>query len=326
MSATPQNTDNQELDLSQISRKIGEFFEGISNKIFKGILFIKRNIVWVGALFVLGLGLGIYLDKTNKVYNHQIIVTPNFGSVDYLYAKVDLINSKVKESDTLFLRDVVGIKNPKSFKGIEVEPITDVYKFIENKTQNFELIKLLAEDGDIKKIVNETLTSKNYPYHLISYSTNGLTSDEATTKPLMAFLNNSEYFLKVYKEYNKNITIKMAKNDSIISQIDAFLNSFNNTVNGSQKSDKLIYYNENSQLGDIIKTKDALLNEQGIHRLELVNLDKIIKDSSITLNIKNTKKINGKMKLVLPLFFVGMFIFFSFLKRYYNNQMAKIKV
>jgi hypothetical protein len=185
---------------------------------------------------------------------------------------------------------------------------------------------LLAEDGDIKKIVNETLTSKNYPYHLISYSTNGLTSDEATTKPLMAFLNNSEYFLKVYKEYNKNITIKMAKNDSIISQIDAFLNSFNNTVNGSQKSDKLIYYNENSQLGDIIKTKDALLNEQGIHRLELVNLDKIIKDSSITLNIKNTKKINGKMKLVLPLFFVGMFIFFSFLKRYYNNQMAKIKV
>jgi hypothetical protein len=78
-------------------------------------------------------------------------------------------------------------------------------------------------------------------------------------------------------------------------------------------------------MGDIIKTKDALLNEQGIHRLELVNLDKIIKDSSVTVNIKNTKKINGKMKLVLPLLFVGMFIFFSFLKRYYNNQMAKLK-
>jgi hypothetical protein len=325
MSATPQNTDNQELDLSQISRKIGEFFEGISNKIFKGFLFIKRNIFWVGSLFVLGLGLGIYLDKTTKVYDHQIIVIPNFGSVDYLYAKIDLINSKVEEGDTLFLKDVVKIKNPKKFKGIDVEPITDVYKFIENKTQNFEFIKLMAEDGDLKKILNENLTSKNYPYHLISFSTNGLTSAEGTINPILTFLNNSDYYKKVQTEFTFNIKTKMAQNDTIIAQIDAFLNSFNTTVNSSQKSDKLIYYNENSQMGDIIKTKDALLNEQGIHRMELVNFDEIVKDSSVTLNIKNNKKINGKKKFLLPILFVGLFISFSFLKHYYKSQMAKLK-
>jgi len=325
MSATPQNTDNQELDLSQISRKIGAFFEGISNKIFKGILFLKRNIVWVGMLFIAGAGLGFYLDKTSKVYDHQIIVMPNFGSVDYLYAKVDLINSKVSESDTIFLKEVVGIKEPKKFKGIEVAPITDVYKFIENKTQNFDLIKLMAEDGDIKKIVNENLTSKNYPYHLISFSTQGLTSAENTINPILNFLNNSDYYKKVQAEFSNNIKTKMAENDTIIAQIDAFLNSFNNTVNSSQKSDKLIYYNENSQMGDIIKTKDALLNEQGIHRIELVNLDKVIKDSSVTLNIKNNKKVNGKMKLVLPMLLVGLFIFFSLLRNYYKSQMAKLK-
>ncbi|MFN4026029.1 MAG: hypothetical protein ACK4IZ_01140 [Flavobacterium sp.] len=325
MSATPQNTDNQELDLSQISRKIGAFFEGISNKIFKGILFLKRNIVWVGMLFIAGAGLGFYLDKTSKVYDHQIIVMPNFGSVDYLYAKVDLINSKVSESDTIFLKEVVGIKEPKKFKGIEVAPITDVYKFIENKTQNFDLIKLMAEDGDIKKIVNENLTSKNYPYHLISFSTQGLTSAENTINPILNFLNDSDYYKKVQAEFSNNIKTKMAENDTIIAQIDAFLNSFNNTVNSSQKSDKLIYYNENSQMGDIIKTKDALLNEQGIHRIELVNLDKVIKDSSVTLNIKNNKKVNGKMKLVLPMLLVGLFIFFSLLRNYYKSQMAKLK-
>ena len=45
MSATPQNnTENQEIDLSQLSRKIGDFFEGISTKIFKGILlFLKEK-------------------------------------------------------------------------------------------------------------------------------------------------------------------------------------------------------------------------------------------------------------------------------------------
>jgi len=43
MSTNTQNNDNQEIDLSQVSRKIGDFFEGISTKIFKAILFFKRN-------------------------------------------------------------------------------------------------------------------------------------------------------------------------------------------------------------------------------------------------------------------------------------------
>ena len=325
MSATPQNNDNQEIDLSQISKKIGGFFENISTSIFKGFLFFRRNMLWVGILVILGVGLGYYLDKTSKVYDNQVIVCPNFGSTDYLYAKIDLINSKIGDGDTLFLKNVVGIKDTKKFKKIEIKPITDVYKFIDNKAQNFELIKLMAEDGDIKKIVNESLTSKNYPYHLISFTTDKETSDEKTVQPLLKYLNNSDYFSKIQKEYMNNVKIKMTENDSIIYQINGLLNAFSSTANGSQKSDKLVYYNENSQLNEVIKTKDALSNEQGMHRIELVNYDKIVKDNSATLNIKNTQVVNGKMKLVLPLLFVGLFILAGYFKSYYKNQMAKLK-
>jgi uncharacterized membrane protein len=324
MSTTPQNTDNQEIDLSQISKKIGGFFENISTKIFKAFLFFKRNIIWVGILFALGAGIGIYLDKTSKVYDNQIIVCPNFGSTDYLYSKIELINSKISDADTLFLKDVIGLKEPKKFKKITIIPITDVYKFIDNKEQNFELIKLLAEDGDIKKIVNENLTSKNYPYHLISYTTSKVTSNEETLQPLLDYLNNSDYYKIIQKEFVNNIKIKMAQNDTIISQINGVLNSFSGTVNSAQKSDKLVYYNENTQLDAIIKTKDALVNEQGTHRLELVNLDTIIKENSSTLNIKNNKAVNGKMKLVLPVLFIFIFILVGFLKSYYKKQMAKL--
>ena len=324
MSATPQNNDNQEIDLSQISKKIGGFFENISTEIFKGFLFFKRNILWVGILFILGAVLGFYLDKTSKTYDNQIIVSPNFGAVDYLYAKVELINSKIEDNDTLFLKDVIGIKEPKKLKAINVLPITDVYKFIDNKAQNFELIKLMAEDGDIKKIVNESLTSKNYPYHIISFSTVDQTSDEKSVQPILNYLNNSDYYKIIQKEYVNNIKIKMSENDSIISQINGFLNAFKNTVNGSQKSDKLVYYNENSQLNDVIKTKDQLVYEQGTHRIELVNLDKIIKESSATLNIKNSQSVNGKMKLVLPLLFIALFILVGYFKSYYKHQMAKL--
>lgn len=324
MSTSTQNNDNQEIDLSQISRKIGSFFENISTKIFKGILFFKRNIIWIGALFVIGAVLGFYLDKSTKEYDHQIIVSPNFGSVDNVYAKVELINSKIENGDTLFLKNTIGIKNPRKIKGIQISPITDVYKFIDNKPQNFELIKLMAEDGDIKKIVTENLTSKNYPYHLISFATSGQTTDEKTVQPILNYLNDSDYFRQIQKEYVNNIKIKMVENDSIISQIDGFLNAFKVTVNGSQKNDKLVYYNENSQLADVIKTKDQLVTEQGAHRIELVNLDKIVKENSSTLNIRNTKSINGKMKLVLPLLFIFLFIALGGLKAYYKHQMAKM--
>jgi small nuclear ribonucleoprotein (snRNP)-like protein len=323
MSATPQNPEDQELDLSQISRKIGHFFEGISNRIFKGILFIKRNIVWVGILFVVGAGLGFYLDKNTKIYDNQIIVSPNFGSTDDMYAKIELINSKIGEGDTIFLKNVVGVKEPKKLRGIEVSPITDVYKFVENKAQNFELIKLMAEDGDIEKVIKESITSKNYPFHLIEFSTVNLTSNEATVKPILDYLNSSDYYKKIQHEFVNNVKVKMVENDSVIGQINGFLNTFNSTVSGSQKSDKLVYYNENSQLDAVIKTKDNLVNEQGSHLIELVSLDKIVKDKSVTLNVKNNKKTNGKMKIILPLLFIFLFVSVNYFKSYYKKQLAK---
>ncbi|MCF6129789.1 hypothetical protein L1S35_08890 [Flavobacterium sp. AS60] len=322
MSATSQNNDNQEIDLSQISKKIGNFFENISTAIFRGILFFKRNIIWVGILFIIGALLGYYLDKTTKIYDNEIIVSPNFGSVDYLYGKIELINSKFEEGDTLFLKNIVGIKNSKKFKGITIIPITDVYKFIDNKPQNFELIKLMAEDGDIKKIVNENLTSKNYPYHIISFSTLNQTSNENTVQPILNYLNDSDYFKKIQNEYMNNVKIKMVQNDSIISQIDGLLNSFK-VKNGSQ-NDKTVYYSEKSQLSEVIKTKDQLVYEQGSHRIELVNLDKIVKASSVTLNVRNNKAVNGKMKLVLPFLFLFLFVLVGYFKSYYKKQMAKL--
>lgn len=324
MSATPQNNDNQEIDLSHISKKIGIFFENISTQIFKGFLFFRRNIIWVGALFIIGAGLGYYLDKTNKKYNNQIIVCPNFGSTDYLYAKVSLINSKIQEQDTLFLKEVIGIKNPKKLVRIKIEPIPDIYRFIEDKERNFDLLKLMAEDGDVKKIINENLTSKNFPYHLISFLTINETSKDKTLDPLLKYFNDSNYYRVIQKQFMDNVKIKIAENDSIISQINGVLNAIS-SANSSQKGDKLFYYNESSQLGDVLKIKHEINYEQGTRRLDLINLDKIIKDNSYTLNIRNKESIDGKQKFVIPFLLIGLFVLVVFLKAYYKHQMTKLK-
>jgi hypothetical protein len=84
----------------------------------------------------------------------------NFKSTDYLYAKIDLLSSKIAEGDSVFFK-LNWIINMLLTK-IKIEPIVDIYKLISNNEQNFELLELMAQNGDLKTVVKETTTSKNY--------------------------------------------------------------------------------------------------------------------------------------------------------------------
>ena len=314
------NQEDQEIDLNQVSKKIGKIFDWIGTSIFKGIQFLIRNAIVVSVLLLLGFGLGLYLDKTQKSYEHSIIVQPNFGSVDYLYSKIDLIESKIKSKDTLFLKSVVGIVQPKRLSKIEIKPIDDVYNFIKNTPENFELIKLMADNGDIKKIIEDNVTSKNYTCHTILFESDRLISDKEIAEPLISFLNESEYFKKIKKVSLKNIEVKMKQNDTIISQINNVLGSFSANANATQKNDKLVYYNENTQLNDVIKTKDLLVVEQGIHQINLLGSDKIIKDVSVTLNKRKIGLLHGNKKIALPILFIVLFVLVNSCLVFYKKQ------
>ena len=316
----PENTSDQEIDIFDISKSISSFIDKTNVFIFRSIHFFVRNWILVLVLVGLGFAIGLYLDTSKKSYKNQIIVTPNFGSVDYLYSKIDLIEAKILAGDTVFLKNIVGIQHPEAIKKIEIKPISDAFKFVEDKEQNFELIKLMADDGDINKVLVDNVTSKNYTLHTISFISNELTDENKFIQPLLKYLNSSEYYSAVQKIGFKNLEQLIAQNDTIIAQIDHVLNSFTNTVKNTSKNDKLVYYNENTQLNDILKTKQYLVTEQGKNRLKLISFDRTIKEISSTLNIKNTQSISGKLKFILPVLFVLMFIFIYLFKGFYRKQ------
>ncbi len=330
--STNTNHEQEEIDLGQLFGKIGNFFSSITTSIFKGILFVQKNIILLITLVVVGAGLGYYLDSETKVYNHEVIVSPNFGSVDYLYNKINLINSRIQQRDTSFLKSI-GIAEPKKVSKISIKPIIDIYSFVnENRgttannaqnTQNFELVKLLSEDGDINKVIKDSLTSRNYNHHKITITTDGFTTNSKTIEPILNYLNQSTYFRQIQHVYVYNIKDKIKKDQITINQIDALLNQFSNTSSG-QKNNNLVYYNENTQLNDLIQTKNYLISGIGSQKAQLISYDKIVKERSSTLNIKNTKGLNNKMKLLLPLLFVFGFIFLRLFMLFYKKQKAKI--
>jgi hypothetical protein len=316
----PQNTPDQEIDIFQLSRSIGSFFDRVNAFIFRFIQFFLRNWIVVLLLVIVGFGLGWYLDSNKKTFQNQVIVTPNFESVDYLYAKIDLIEAKIVSGDTVFLKNVVGIPHPKAIKKIEIKPIADVYKFIEDKEQNFELIKLMAEVGEVKKVLEDNVTSKNYTFHTISFVSSKVIDEKEVVEPLLKYLNSSAYFNEIQKIGYRNLEQEIAQNDTIIAQIDNVLNGFSNTVKNGAKNDKLVYYNENLQLNDIIKTKQKLVTDQGKNRIELIRFDKTIKEINSTLNIDDHKIVSGNFKILFPLFFLFVFVLVSLFSRFYQRQ------
>lgn len=313
---------NQDVDLLSVSKGIGNFFRNLNTFFYRCIRFMLRNALILGVLFIVGAGLGYWLDKIDDgTYETQMIVAPNFGSTDYLYAKVDQIDSKLKERDTAFLSKI-GVKKPKNLTEIKIVPVVDVFKFVSNSGNetNYKLIELMAQDGDIKKIVADKTTSKNYPYHMISFTTKGETTSEMTVTPLLNYFNDNDHYKKIQKEYLFNVHEKLRANDTMIGQIDGILGEL---ARGSANKTPSVYINETAQVNDVIKTKDELVKEQGLHRVDLIGLDKVIKDNSIIMNIKDESGLNGKMKIFLPLFFIFIFLCVFAFRAFYKSQSVK---
>lgn len=323
MSKEGKHLDDQELDLTALKQKMNNAFDGMNARIFRMLQFVIRNIIIIGLLFVIGVGLGIYLDRTQKLYDHELVVQPNFGSVDYLYAKINLLDSKIQKGDTAFLK-AIGLKYPKKLLKMEIKPIVEVYPFANSSELNFELLKVMAEDGTMKKVIEEPATARNYPRHTIYFRTKYKATKENTIQPLMDYFNNSAFYSKIKVEYIKNLKIKMAANDRIIAQIDGILDSYASSAAG--KTPGMVYYNnENNQINDVIDSKDKLVREQGDLRVLSVSYDKIVKDQNISANIENTEVTTGKMKIFLPLLLIGFFVIIRIFISFYKNQSLKTK-
>lgn len=321
--ANSTSTDNQDLDLGQLSKKVKNYFSRLSDSIFDGILFIKRNSIILAILVILGAGLGFYQDKTSKIYEQKIFIIPNFGSVDFLYEEVDAMASKIGRDDDEFMK-ASGFKSKNKFVKIEIEPVIEIYDFMEDKDvdeddRKFQLFRLISENGDMKKILEDKTTARHYKNHIITITTNDETSKAEMVEPILKYFNSNAYYLKMKEEYVKNLDVKIAANDTVIKQIDAILNDFSR----KGKNANLMYYNDNTELSQVIKYKNKLTSEQAQNRIDKVNYSDVVKEGGTLLNVYSKSLISGKMKFIIPLLFVLAFIGGVKFRNYYKRQVNK---
>lgn len=323
MQTNPQYSDNPEIDLTQISRMMGRLSDRFAGWIYRCMLFVKRNSIVLILLLIIGLVAGYFMDREKIAYNQDIIVKPNFKSSDYLYAKIYLLNSKIRENDTVFFKKI-GVLQSSKIMSIKIEPIVDVYDFVEDNPQNLEVLKLMADGNDIKKVLVDKNTSKNYKNHLIRIQTKERISHSDFIKPILEYLDESVFYKEIQTISIQNLKTKIAQNDITIAQIDGILNSY--SIAGPNKaSDKLMYYNENTQLSEVLKNKENLVKENGKAKIELLSSDKIIKENSSTLNQKDNTRIYRERIIILPLVLISIFLLACYSIAFYKRQRVKFE-
>ncbi|TAF11727.1 MAG: hypothetical protein EAZ75_01870 [Flavobacteriia bacterium] len=314
------NSQDQEIDLGQIGKGIKNFFNGIVNSVFDFIFFLKKKKIIIGILFIIGILLGYLLDQKNS-YTQKIILIPNFGSNEYLYDKISLLESKLKEGDVVFFKSI-GINDINEIGKIEIKPINGIYSFINSKenTLNFEFIRLMAEDGNLEKIIKDDLTSKNYYQHELVINTSKSFKRSELIDPILKFLQDSDHFDKLKTIHQNNINKKIALNNQLIQQIDELISSYSqNKPTGS------VTISENSGLNDIINKKDELIKDNQYKILHTIEYDKIVKDQSIVSNKINTSGLKNKMKFLLPFIFVIIYLILYGFMSLYKKQLTRVR-
>ena len=311
------NSQDQEIDLGQIGKGIKNFFSGVVNSFFDVLLFIKNKIIIIVVLFVIGIVLAFTLDT--KVYNHEVAVIPNFGSNEYLYKKIEQVDTKLREDDAEFFK-ALGITSFEDVISVEIEAYPGIYSFVNNKDQenNFELIKLMAEDGNLEKIIKEEVTSKNYYNHKISIQTKRMFKKEEFITPLLKYLNLNAFYEKQQKIRQKNLTEKIALNDSLINQIDKLI-----FLLSSNSASGTISISEKNSIPELIEKKDKLINENQQLYISEIIFDEIIKEESSVINIRDYKPLLFNNKILFPIILIALYLIFYSFSIFYKKQLAK---
>lgn len=299
------NKSNSEVvDLQLVYNK---FSKSLKSNIFDFIIFLKKYSLLIVSILVISVILGYFLDKRSQSFKSEIYIKANFENVDYLYSKIDALNSKLINKDEKYIK-ANNLSLNKVIK-VDIKPIEDAFLFIKEKDDKaFELLKLFTEENDISKVLADKKFYKNYLNHTIIITSHEPIDSKKVNESIINFINKNDYYSQLKTLVNTNNKEKINQNNIMIEQIDKIVNN----TDSNKPSTSLLMVGENTQLSDLLQMKDKLISENQSLTISLANNSSIFK--VISNDIENVRLKNHFYIYILPVFIFFIFIIFIFLK------------
>jgi hypothetical protein len=319
---TSQNASD-EIDLGVVFEKIRSFFKSILIGIIQIFQFFWKHKFMLAGLLVLGVGIQSYLKSTTEAtFLNQFLVRTNYGSTEYVYSKVNSINSKLETGDSLYNKDIFGEHYDK-VKEIEVVPVVDVYGLVNKSEQNKETFELLLDEfGDISFLEDE-ININEYPTHKIKIYIRGGADNERISNRLYDYLASNSYYNELKTATLESYKEQLEQSKSIRAQIDSILK--NQKGNTFPKLDNNgINFSGSQDLNELLSRKQRLLIDDLSLKNRLSSNDEILKIIDSSFGVYDVERTNSFLKI--PIGLVGLYcllFFFIYLKRSLASFIAK---
>lgn len=314
-----QNNTSEEIDLGVLLQKIKEFFKWIIKGIYNIILFYRKYAVILLILIIIGFGAGYFLDVSqSKTFKNEVIVVPNFGSVDYLYTSIEELEAKRNARDVDFFK-AMGMDSVNYFSGIEIEPIADIYSFLRKDPANLDAFKVLKSNTSM---LEDLETAKQYKFHKITLFTKSRKNSARVVSKILGFLNKNDYYNAIKEDVRSNIGDRIETNKQTIGYINDILRLHgNDSVNRFLPEENIFFFGGESQtgaMGKLVIPQQELFKEIDELTIRAIDEDKVIKDVAIKTNIPK-KGITTSKKWLFPLLlfvgFSGLFLLIFLFRR-----------
>lgn len=314
---------SDEIDLGQLFQMFKRGLQRLFRGILRVFLYLKKNAVKLIILITVGIAIGILLNLlVDKKLKSEVIVMPNFESKDYLYDAVEEIQANVISKDTLFFKNMgIDVNELRGFE-VSIEPIeseeeTDIEKLKENNNY-LEILQNFKDDDFVLDVIKSEILKKTVLTHRITFSHKNPDRGEEYVSKILAYINENPYFKEVRNVAMQNATMRIEKNEELITQIDKLIVSFNQQLTASDSMDGkegLVLFDKERFLDvpGLLRLKNNLVEEIGLKQMDLIEQ----KEAITILNLGKTqvvkKQFLNKSLTWLPAILVGLFFAWSLL-------------
>ncbi len=307
------NASDDEVDLGFIFSSVKSVYNSLAKSIIGVFKFYFKHKFYLLGLIIIGALLGFfYENNTDKTYENELLVLPNFSSTNYVYNKVEAINYKIEAKDSVYLKTIFG-KDYKNLKEIRMEPVVDIYFFLSKNETYKELFELLYEEEAEIDFIENPINSRNFKYHRIFIKVKGEENHEKISKTFLNYINQNKHFNELKVLSRESLSLRIQKENEIINQIDTIVKYSKHQNNGSLKEFDLSI-NDNQGLNTLLQRKKSMIENLVYLNVELINQQTILKyvDSNYKVLKRDSFIDSSKVKLFPILLIVLYSVFFLF--------------
>ena len=328
MSNNSEEQKTQEVDLVPIFRWIGNgikgFFIGIVN-VVKAIghflilflIFIKKNIILLILLSILGAALGYYLDQqSKKLFTAEVRVRPYFESTSQLFANINSYNSLIEreEFEELAAELDITAKEAKSLSGLEIEADYNDTELLVEYDEAARAADSVALENYSFEGFKESKREIDYENYLIIITG----SDGDVIKkiiPKVVEIEDNSAIEALRMASLETVDFNIAAMNYQLTELDSLISSFQKALSQKETQEagvKTNLYMGNSdssvKIPDLFNEKNALLNRLEEARVSKRYFENTVNIVSQYVKLGSLEKPHYKIKLAIIFFGLGLII------------------